>query len=82
MRLPAWIAALILLVASGYAVPYLVLPGVERWSGAFLFWIGFGLVVWVVLIGRIAGWNVHAAIPPLESARPGAEATSDRSRRG
>jgi hypothetical protein len=57
MRLPPWILALIALVALGYAVPYLLLTGTERWSGAFLFWIAFGAAVWLLLVGRVARWN-------------------------
>jgi cytochrome b561 len=71
MRLPPWVTALIILVVAGYAVPYLLLANNETWSGAFLFWMVFGLVVWGILVGRVARWNVEAA-PPPPADRPGA----------
>jgi small-conductance mechanosensitive channel len=73
MRLPLWAAALIVLVATGYAVPYLLLSGTESWSGAFLFWIVFGVFVWGILVGRVARWDVAAPprpAPEAEGRRP------------
>jgi hypothetical protein len=69
MRLPLWAAGLTVLVAIGYAVPYLLLSGTEAWSGAFLFWIAFGVVVWGILVARVAFWNVHSA-PPRRAPGP------------
>lgn len=60
MRLPNWITALAVLVALGYAVPYLVLTA-ERWWAAFAFWIVFGIAVWAILVARVALWNAAAS---------------------
>jgi hypothetical protein len=68
MRLPRWGLALIALLVAAYAVPYLLLAGVERWTGAFLFWIVLGLAVWGLLVGRCARWTVGAL--PREDRRP------------
>ncbi len=70
MRLPLWVAVLLVLLVIGYAVPYLLLSDVEAWSGAFLFWIVFGIVVWIILVGRVARWDVHAP-PPPRAPEPG-----------
>jgi hypothetical protein len=74
MRLPPWIVAIILLLVAGYAVPYLLLAGVEDWSGAFLFWTVFGLLVWLILVGRVSRWNVEATPPAALRERPEGEA--------
>jgi hypothetical protein len=60
MRPPAWILLTCALVALGYAAPYLLLSGTERWSGAFLFWIAFGVVVWLLLVLTVVRWDVGA----------------------
>lgn len=57
MSLPPWATAVILLLMVGYAVPYLILPGREAWTGAFLFWIVFGGAVWVILVAAVARWR-------------------------
>ena len=69
MHLPPWAVAIVLLVAAGYAVPYLLLSGVEAWTGAFLFWLAFGALVWLVLVRTVARWNVEAATPRRENRR-------------
>lgn len=52
-----WAGLLAGLVALAYAVPYLVLSGVDAWYGSFLFWVVFGLAA----VGSIAvmtrGWR-------------------------
>lgn len=64
---PGWIAGLAALIVAGYAVPYLLLSGVERWSGAFLFWLVFGLAVWVILVAAVMRWRPEAS----ETENPG-----------
>lgn len=49
------------LIALGYTVPYTVLRGVEHWYGAFLFWLIFGVVVWLVLSLAVLGWTSRDA---------------------
>jgi len=77
MRTTWWIWALIALLGLGYALPYTLLAGVERWTGTFLFWTLFGVAVWAVLVAAVSRWNDD--VPPLTpdgAARtgPGGEA--------
>lgn len=57
MRPVWWIWAIVILLVAAYAVPYALLATVERWSGAFLFWLLFGAVVWTVLIAAVSRWR-------------------------
>lgn len=58
MRLPIWTAGILALLVLGYALPYTLLSGVERWHGAFLFWILFGAAVWLLLVFGVSRWRV------------------------
>jgi hypothetical protein len=60
MKKNAWLWVLAALLLAGYVVPYTLLAGVERWSGAFLFWLFFGVVAWAVLSLAVLRWRVEA----------------------
>ncbi|MFN4100679.1 MAG: hypothetical protein ACK4GT_12965 [Pararhodobacter sp.] len=51
-----WLAALVVLVFLGTAVPYGLLAGQVNWLTA-LFWSGFGLAVVVLIAVGIHGWR-------------------------
>ncbi|MEX2572489.1 MAG: hypothetical protein WD737_14410 [Gemmatimonadota bacterium] len=53
-RLATFIA---ILVAASIAVPFTLLSGVPRLSGAFLFWTIFALVVISLIFVATAGWK-------------------------
>jgi hypothetical protein len=69
MRLPVWTIAVVALLVLGYALPYTLFAGVERWSGAFAFWLAFGAVVWVILVVTVSHWRPEAA-PARRAPRP------------
>lgn len=58
MKRATWLWLLGALLLAGYAVPYTLLTGVGRWSGAFLFWLLFGVLVWAILSGAVMRWRV------------------------
>jgi hypothetical protein len=49
--------AILLLVAAAVVVPFTLLADVPRVTGAFLFWIGFALVVIALIVRATAGWR-------------------------
>lgn len=60
MRTSWWIWAIAALLVLGYALPYTLFAGVERWTGAFLFWTLFGVGVWAVLVIAVQRWRGDA----------------------
>jgi hypothetical protein len=60
MKRAIWLWVLGALLVAGYAVPYTLLAGVGRWSGAFLFWLLFGVLVWAILSVTVMRWRIHA----------------------
>ena len=60
MKKSTWLWGLGALLLAGYVMPYTLLAGVGRWSGAFLFWLLFGVVVWAVLSLVVLRWRVEA----------------------
>lgn len=61
MSPPFWTIIVALLVILGHAVPYLLLSENETWSGAFLFWLAFGAVTWLVLVSVVVRWDAEAS---------------------
>ena len=53
----AWLAGTGLVVLAGVVVPYRVLTGL--WSVP-LFWLGFGLVIAVLILAGTRGWRDDA----------------------
>jgi hypothetical protein len=51
-----WIAAVVVLVLAGVAVPYGVLAGQQTWLTAG-FWLAFGVAVIVMIAVGVAGWR-------------------------
>ena len=58
MKSSLWIWSLAALIALGFIVPYGVLADSEVWSGPFLFWLIFGLLVYVILVRAVSRWRV------------------------
>lgn len=52
-----WVGVVGALVVSAYAVPYLVLSGVDAWYGSFLFWVVFGLAAIGSVAAMTRGWR-------------------------
>mgnify|MGYP007002580509 FL=1 len=52
----AWLAALVVLVILGGAVPYGLMAGHRGWFTA-LFWTGFGLAVVALIATGVKGWR-------------------------
>jgi len=48
------------LIVLGYLLPYTILSGIERWHGAFLFWVLFGIAVWLILSVAVLRWTATA----------------------
>ncbi|MEM2340587.1 MAG: hypothetical protein QXW19_03305 [Candidatus Bathyarchaeia archaeon] len=58
MRLRSWISFLFFVsIIANYAIPYLVLPYMRRFSGTFLFWISISLFVIALVITTSWGWR-------------------------
>ena len=55
-----WPWLIVGLIALGYLLPYTVLSGVEHWYGAFLFWVLFGIAVWLILSLAVLRWTATA----------------------
>ncbi|KKM10446.1 hypothetical protein SY88_13695 [Clostridiales bacterium PH28_bin88] len=51
----AWVFAVLLLLA--YVVPYTVLSGVQKFSGAFLFWTLFAVVSIACMVVITGNWR-------------------------
>jgi hypothetical protein len=66
MMKTGWLWALGVLLIAGYVVPYTVLAGVERWSGPFLFWLVFGVLVWAILSLVVLRWRVGPTASPID----------------
>lgn len=58
MKSSLWIWGLGALIALGFLVPYAVLSDSQGWSGPFLFWLIFGLLVYVILVRAVSRWRV------------------------
>ena len=58
MKRTYWLWILGALLLAGYALPYTVLAGQASWSGAFLFWLLFGIAVWALLTFTVMRWRV------------------------
>lgn len=58
-----WLWALGVLLLAGFAVPYTILVGDGRWGGPFLFWLVFGVLVWILLSAVVLSWRVDALRP-------------------
>lgn len=54
--LASWVAAL---VVAAVVVPFTLLSGVQRLTGAFLFWTLFALVVIALIVRTISGWKAE-----------------------
>jgi positive regulator of sigma E activity len=52
-----WLIWLAILVISAYVIPYVFLDGVQRVTGAFLFWSIFALVAIGSTIRIISYWR-------------------------
>jgi cytochrome c oxidase subunit IV len=52
-----WAGAIFFLVGLAYVVPYVVLSGVDRWYGSFLFWALFGGAAILVNVLATRGWR-------------------------
>jgi hypothetical protein len=46
-----------MLVVLAYVAPYTVLSGVDRWYGAFLFWVLFALAAMGVNFAIVRRWR-------------------------
>ena len=58
MKSSLWIWGLGALIALGFLVPYAVMADSQAWSGPFLFWLIFGLLVYVILVRAVSRWRV------------------------
>ncbi len=70
MPVPLWTIIIAVLGVAGHAVPYLLLAGNETWSGAFLFWLVFGAVTWLVLVLVVMRWDAEASRRLKHEGRP------------
>lgn len=73
MKRAIWLWVLGALLIAGYAVPYTLLAGVGHWSGAFLFWLVFGTLVWATLSVAVMRWRVDAQDADDPNKQHGAE---------
>lgn len=58
------------LIVLGYVLPYTLLTDIEHWHGAFLFWIVFGIAVWIILSVTVLRWTATAADIDAASEEP------------
>ena len=58
MKSTLWIWGLGVLIGLGFIVPYTLLADSQSWSGPFLFWVIFGVLVYVILVRAISRWRV------------------------
>jgi len=52
-----WLGVLAVLVILAFVTPYTVLYGVDRWYGAFLFWVLFALAAMGVNFAIVRRWK-------------------------
>ena len=52
-----WLGVLLMLVVLAFVAPYTVLSGVDRWYGAFLFWVLFALAAIGVNFAIVRRWK-------------------------